>query len=351
MNQQFDRSLEQTAVDVARIFDVDEVAFYDADKRAVYRAGIANSVPESQLLDALTMETAKQAGDLAIAPVRLGGTPIGSLALRHRRAMSGTVIEAIANLAAISVERSRAIERATRAEASRRNEELRAAMLDALAHDLKTPLTAIKAAITSLISAPPRSPQGVQELLSIIHEENERLNQTVSEAVQMARIDAGKVTLDRRLQDVGQLIENSLAALRPAELASRVDVHVTPSLPQVEIDGDLIRQALNQLIDNAGKYSIAGGRIEIAAVEEGDAVVVSVADRGPGVNMEEQHRIFEKFYRGGQGTTAVEGTGMGLSIAKGIVEAHGGKIWVLANRWGGATFLFRLRKAGGETGT
>jgi two-component system sensor histidine kinase KdpD len=348
MNQQFDRTLEQTASDVARIFEFDEVAFYDAEKRTVYRAGQTISVSEVQLAEALTIGNAHQTDHLAVAPVRLGGKPIGSLALRSRGTMSDTVIDAIANLAAISVERSRAIERATMAEASRRNEQLRAAMLDALAHDLKTPLTAIKAAITSLISAPPRSAQGVQELLSIINEENERLNQTVSEAVQMARIDAGKVTLDRRLHDIRQVIENSLATLRPADLASRVDVHLAPSLPQVDIDADLIRQALNQLLDNAGKYSIANGRIEIAAVEEGDAVVISVSDRGPGIDMEERQRIFEKFYRGAHGSSAVEGTGMGLSIAKGIVEAHGGKIWAMSNRWGGATFLFRLRKAGSD---
>jgi two-component system sensor histidine kinase KdpD len=222
-------------------------------------------------------------------------------------------------------------------------------MLDALAHDLKTPLTAIKASITTLISAPPRSREGNQELLAIIHEETERLNRTVSEAVQTARIDAGKVLLERRPENVATLIEDSIADIRPAEIASRVVVDLPASLPKIEIDADLIRQVLKQLIDNAAKYSPASEPIEISARREGDWVIISVNDHGPGVNPEEEYRIFEKLYRGRPGSRTTEGTGMGLSIAKGIVEAHGGKIWVESNPWGGARFSFRVRIANGQT--
>jgi two-component system sensor histidine kinase KdpD len=234
------------------------------------------------------------------------------------------------------------------AEASRRNEELRSAMLDALAHDLKTPLTAIKASITTLISAPPRSSQGNQELLVIIHEETERLNRTVSEAVQMARIDAGKLSLERRPQSVADLIADSVADIRPAEATARISVHIPGSLPKVDVDTDLIRHVLKQLLDNAVKYSPANEEIEISAERELDSVILTVNDHGPGVNPEEQYRIFEKFYRGRSGSRTTEGTGMGLSIAKGIVEAHGGKIWVDSNRWGGAAFSFRLRIVDGQ---
>ncbi|HUS07074.1 MAG TPA: DUF4118 domain-containing protein [Bryobacteraceae bacterium] len=343
LNQQFNHVLEQTAADIARIFDIPQVAFLDSATRTVYQGG-AEPFQEPELASVMKTGNAHRDGSMAVTPVRLGGKSIGSMGLRGRTPMNETLVEAIANLAAISVERARAIERASKAEAARRGEELRATLLDALAHDLKTPLTAIKAAISSLITSPPRSSEGEQELLTIISEETDRLNQTVSEAVQMARVDAAKISLVSSRCRVAELLENSLAAIRSPDLARRIAVHVAPSLPEVEVDADLIRQVLAQLIGNAEKYSIADGCIEIAAVEEGDSVVLSVADRGPGVTLEEQSRIFEKFYRGPH-SKSVEGTGMGLCIARAIVEAHGGRIWVVTNHWGGATFLFRVRKA------
>ena len=345
LNEQFDRTLEQTAIDIARVFDLEEVAFYDAETQSTFRAGTGALIPDSELEGVLTTGTMKRASGLSVTPVRLGGNPIGSLGLQGKAPMTDTVVEAIANLAAISLERARAIERATMAEASKKNEELRAAMLDALAHDLKTPLTAIKASITTLLWAPPRSGEGNRELLDIIYEETERLNQTVSETVQMARIDAGKLMLERRPQTVAELIEDSLADVRPQEVAARIVVRLPAALPNIDIDTDLMRQVLKQLIDNAAKYSPPGATIEVAAESEGDSVVVCVNDRGPGVNPDEQYRIFEKFYRGRHNSRTTEGTGMGLSIAKGIVEAHGGKIWVKANQWGGAGFCVRLRTA------
>jgi two-component system sensor histidine kinase KdpD len=349
LNEQFDRTLERIALDIARIFELDEVAFYNAENQTTHRTGSGTSIPEEELKRVLEADAVKRVDEIAVTPVRLGGKPIGSLGLKGRTATSDTVVEAIANLAAISVERARAIERATMAEASRRNEELRAAMLDALAHDLKTPLTAIKASITTLISSPPRTREASQELLSIIHEETDRLNNTVSEAVQMARIDAGKVSLERKHQSVEDLVSQCVAEVRQAEVAARIDTRIPASLPGLDIDADLIRQVVKQLIDNAAKYSIPSGRIEISATEETDSIVLSVADHGPGVSADEQFSIFEKFYRGRHGSKTMEGTGMGLSIAKGIVEAHGGKIWVESNQWGGATFSFRLRKAGAHT--
>jgi len=345
LNERVDRTLEQTAIDVARVFELEEVAFYDAETKSTFRAGAAPLIAESDLASVLVTGVGVQTDARSITPVRLGGKPIGCLGLQGKAPMTETVVEAIANLAAISIERARAMERAATAEASKKSEELRAAMLDGLAHDLKTPLTAIKASITTLIWAPPRSPEGNRELLDIIHEETERLNQTVSETVQMARIDAGKLMLERQPRTVTALIEDSLADVRPAEIASRIVIHVPEALPSIDIDADLMRQVLKQLIDNAAKYSPPGAPIEVSAEADGDSVIVSVDDHGAGVNPEEQYRIFEKFYRGQHSSRTTEGTGMGLSIAKGIVEAHGGKIWVKSNQWGGAGFCIRLRMA------
>ncbi len=309
--ERFDRTLEQTAIDIARVFGLDEVAFYDAETKSAFRVGTGLLIPESELAAVLINGFVKPSGTTSITAVSLGGKPIGSLGLHGKTPMNETVVDAIANLAAISLERARAIERATMAEASKRNEELRAAMLDGLAHDLKTPLTAIKASITTLISAPPKSRERNQELLAIIDEETERLDRTVSEAVQMARIDAGKLTLERRPVRVADLIEASIADIRPTEIAARVAVHLPDLLSKIDIDTDLIRQVLKQLIDNAAKYSPANELIEISAKEEKDWMIISVNDHGAGVNPEEQFKIFEKFYRGRHASRTSEGTGMG----------------------------------------
>ncbi len=190
LDDNFDRILPNAATDVARIFQVERVALYDAAGGKTFRHGA--EVDQAQLLQVAQSGAAFHKADekYTIAPLHLGGKPVGSLAIRGETGATLTLVEAIANLIAIGLERARAIERAASAEAARRNEELRAAMLDGLAHDLKTPLTAIKASVTSLISRYPRTEARREELLSIVDEETDRLHRIVSEAIQMARIDA-----------------------------------------------------------------------------------------------------------------------------------------------------------------
>jgi two-component system sensor histidine kinase KdpD len=251
-----------------------------------------------------------------------------------------TLVEAMANLIAIGLERAHAIERAASAEAARRSEELRSAMLDGLAHDLKTPLTAIKASITSLISGYPRTEERKEELLTIVNEETDRLHRIVSEAIQMGRIGAGKVSLQRGTHPLHEIVTGVLSDLKLS--ASRLRLDIPHGLPPLFVDGDLIGQAIKQLLDNADRYSPPGSPIAVLARLEPDWIVVSVADSGPGVKADEQSRIFEKFYRGTHSARFREGTGMGLSIAKGIIEAHGGKITVSGRPEGGSVFSVQL---------
>src|SRR5207245_6006302 len=160
----------------------------------------------------------------SVAPLHLGGKPIGSLAIGGEAGATLTLVEAIANLIAIGMERARAIERAASAEAARRNEQLRAALLDGLAHDLKTPLTAIKASVTSLISGFPRTEERRGELLTIVNEETDRLHRIISETIQMARIDAGKVSLQRRPHTLDEIVTEAVAGLKLGE--SRVELDI-----------------------------------------------------------------------------------------------------------------------------
>ena len=299
-------------------------------------------VDQAQLLQVAQSGAAFHKADekYTIAPLHLGGKPVGSLAIRGETGATLTVVEAIANLIAIGLERARAIERAASAEAARRNEELRAALLDGLAHDLKTPLTAIKASVTSLISRYPRTEARREELLSIVDEETDRLHRIVSEAIQMARIDAGKVSLQRSPHALHEIVTGALGGLKLSPARVRLDI---PSeLPQLSVDADLVGQALKQLLDNADRYSPPGSPIEVSASVVDDSIVVSVGDSGPGVTPDEQSRIFDKYYRGRHSARFPDGTGMGLSIAKGIVEAHGGRLSVSVRPEGGSIFSLRL---------
>jgi two-component system sensor histidine kinase KdpD len=205
---------------------------------------------------------------------------------------------------------------------------------------LKTPLTAIKASVTSLISGYPRTEERKEELLTIVNEETDRLHRIVSEAVQMGRIDAGKVSLQPSPHPLHEIVTDALSELKLS--ASRLQVKIPEQLPPLFVDRDLIGQAMKQLLDNADRYSPPGSPIAVSARLEADSIVVSVADSGPGVKADEQSRIFEKFYRGRHSSRFGEGTGLGLSIAKGIIEAHGGKITVSARPEGGSVFSMQL---------
>jgi two-component system sensor histidine kinase KdpD len=340
LDENLDRILPKAVTDIARIFDVEQAAIYDAAAEKTYRHGAG--VDEVQLREVAQSGAAvhNPEGKYSVAPLRLGGRPNGSLAIRGETGATLTLVEAIANLIAIGMERARAIEKAASAEAARRNEELRAAMLDGLAHDLKTPLTAIKASVTSLISGYPRTEERKGELLTIVNEETDRLHRIVSEAIQMGRIDAGKVSLQRSLHPLHEIVTGAFSDLKLS--GSRLRLDIPDHLPELFVDSDLIGQAMKQLLDNADRYSPPGSPIAVSARLEPDSVVVSVADSGPGVKADEQSRIFEKFYRGVHSARFPEGTGMGLSIAKGIVEAHGGRIMVSAGPDGGTIFSVQL---------
>jgi len=284
-------------------------------------------------------------GDLAIVPVRLGGQALGSLGLAGKLP-SNEVLNAVAYLVAIGIERERALEEAARAEAARQSEMLKSALLDSLAHDLKTPLTSIKAAATSLLGG--ERPPSDRELLSIIDEEADRLNRIAAEVVAMARIEAGKLHPDKQPHEIGEIIANTVTDMQTALGKRPVEIRVPATLPQVEVDFEFVQQVLKQLLDNALKYSPEGSPLAIRAALEYHTVVVSVEDRGPGIDEDERARIFNKFFRGRRNRFQTHGTGMGLAIAKGIVEAHGGKLWVTSEPGHGSVFSFSLPLHKGE---
>jgi two-component system sensor histidine kinase KdpD len=270
----------------------------------------------------------------------LGGAPIGSLAIPAAD-LTDTVLQSIVNLAAIGLERARGEEATARAEAARQSGELRATMLDALAHEFKTPLTSMKVAAADLRS----SALGARdrELATIIDEDLDRLQALVTDAVQMVRVDSGDVRPRLNLWSLAEVVGWTLRQFEPRLEGHTVTTRIPASL-SVRADRDLLGLALRQLLDNAVKYSPPTAEIEIAA--EGDETVeVSVRNSGPSIPEREQGRLFERFYRGAQ-ARHVPGTGMGLAIVRQIARAHGGSVGVTSGPGLGTVFTVVLPREG-----
>ncbi len=251
-------------------------------------------------------------------------------------------MDAMGSLVAIAIERAGAIEKLTRAEASRESEQLRSALLDSLTHEFRTPLTSIKASATSLLSNSTLSEAERLELLTVINEESDRLNRLVGEAAEMAQLDADKIELQLGPHPINEAIDAALDKTKSAMAKHPVSIEIPPGLPMVTMDVTRISEAIAQLLENAAKYSPAGSAIQLTAEAQNRTLMVSVSDRGPGIDDFEQSLIFEKFYRGRNQRLQVQGTGMGLAIAKAIVEAHGGRIGVTSQPGHGSVFYFTL---------
>jgi two-component system, OmpR family, sensor histidine kinase KdpD len=274
-------------------------------------------------------------------PVRLGVRPIGSLGISGAQ-LSRQSVEAVGTLVAIAIERARAVEQLGQTEAERRGERLKSALLDSITHDFRTPLTSMKASVTSLLSSSNSDSAQSRELLTIIDEECDRLNHLVEEAGEMAKLEAGELTLDLAPVPVCEIIQAALAHCKSALGGRQVDLHLSPNLPMVRADLERAKEALVQLIDNANLYSPADQPIIITAELTGDTVTTSVADRGPGIDDFEQTMIFDKFYRGKDQRYLVRGTGMGLPIARAIIAAQQGNMSVTSQLGHGSVFSFTL---------
>jgi two-component system sensor histidine kinase KdpD len=251
-------------------------------------------------------------------------------------------MEAIGSLVAIAIERAGAVEKLAHSEAGRESQRLRSILLDSVTHDFRTPLTAIKASAQSLLSDAQLDDASRKELLTVINEESDRLDRLVGEAAQMAQLDAHAVELDLRPHDIGEAIDAALATNQNVLSRHVVKVVVSDSLPRVLMDLRHTEEIISQLLDNAGKYSPRGTPITITAEVQGNMLVTSVADQGPGIDAIDQSMIFDKFYRGRDQRQSVQGTGMGLAIAKAIVEAHGGTISLTTQPGRGSVFSFTL---------
>ena len=325
-------------------FGVDAAALFVSGRSDIYRSGPASGPLDSESLKSVTARgdpMIESQRHLFFVPLRLGVRTVGALGISGGM-LSRETLEAVGSLAAIAIERAGAVENLTKAEAAKEGEKLRSALLDSVTHEFRTPLTSIKASVTSLLSDAKLDSTQRRELLTVIDEESDRLNRLVGEAAEMAQLDAGGVELQREPHQIKEVIERAVEESKQVVSGHPVEIVIPPQMPAVRIDLERMKEVLSHLLENAGKYSPAGTPIRITAESKDKRLTVNVSDRGPGIDDFEQALIFDKFYRGRDQRTRIQGTGMGLAIAKAIVEAHGGTIGVTSQLGSGSVFYFSL---------
>src|SRR5215211_7273285 len=244
-----------------------------------------------------------------------------------------------------------AFERASHAEALRQSEKLKSALLDAVTHDLRTPLTSIKASVTTLLDeargrghseAVALDAESKLEMMEVIDEESDRLSRFINGLIELARIEAGELHLRRRWGDIDEIISDALARAEPITRDHRIELDLEKELPGVRVDERAVSEVVYTLIDNAAKYSPKSSTIRLIVRRAGDELIqMAVEDGGPGIPNDLRERVFDKFFRatrnGDVTTRQPTGTGMGLAIAKGIIEAHEGRIWIESGEGGRGT--------------
>jgi K+-sensing histidine kinase KdpD len=240
----------------------------------------------------------------------------------------------------------KAFEQASEAETLRRSEKLKTALLDAVTHDLRTPLTSIKAAATTLLGNAKSGAideEGRRELLSVIDEESDRLNRFVEEMMELAQIEGGHLLLRRAPISTGEIVNAALDRAAAVLGPHPVEVAIEDKLPLLQVDAASIAGVVFELLENAARYSPAGAPITIRANKAAaEWVQVAVEDEGTGIAPEYRERIFEKFFRAPRPAADNRGFGVGLAIARGIVEAHGGRIWAEARNGPGIVLHFTV---------
>lgn len=250
-----------------------------------------------------------------------------------------------------------AFERASHAEALKQSEKLKSALLDAVTHDIRSPLTSIKASVTTLLDEKAGNSQNGKravlneemrhDMLVVINEETDRLNHFVEGMLELAKIEAGEIEFRRQWDAVDEIISAAVSRAEPLVRRHKIKVEIEKELPVIRVDSRAVTEVIYTLVDNAAKYSPPGSTITIAVKRLDDSqILFAVEDEGGGIAPELRERVFDKFFRatrdGDSGGGQPPGSGVGLSIAKGIVEAHDGRIRTNEGKTGGARFEFTL---------
>jgi len=327
----------QLAELVHEIFALEAVIIFDADLHETYQAGFWNVDSQELAQNVYYFESSDDDPETGIARrvLRLGNVPIGSIVMRGDT--SPLTNNAIASLIAITFDRYRAFANESRIETERQTEQLRATVLDALAHEYKTPLTAIRAASTGL-SEMGKLSAGQADLVSLISEQTDLLSDLTTKLLTTARLDADEVTVHAIPIGVAPLIDEVVASMSERLATMKVSIDVPNDRLVLCCDRRLITMLLTQYIDNACKYAIFGTTITIRAVQSKSEVIFSVHSFGPVIPIADRERIFDRYYRSSNSSNRAPGTGIGLSVAKRAATIHNGYVWVTSDQDEGNTF-------------
>lgn len=325
---------------LVRTFHFEAVAYYDCATGDVFREGPR----EDAIAQHLFAEAAYKTGVIAEridnsfrVRIRFAGRVLGILVVRGGN-ISEPTVRALAERIEVGLERVSAHEAQRLAEDTRKGEALKSAVLDSLVHEIKTPVSVIKTAATSLLSRD--SDAGIRrELLTLIDQETDRLDDAVSHAFWTARIEAGILRQGKSAHQMQALLSEVVSDLEPLLRGRAVKIDLPDLLPPANFDFRMVKAVLKELLTNAVKYSPPGSPLAVSVRHAGDEIITSVTDSGAGIRPDEKERIFEKHYRS---SAKAPGTGLGLAFAKTIVEAHGGQIGVRSGRGSGSTFHFSL---------
>ncbi len=341
---------QQLAELVHDIFDLEAVALFDADLHKVYQAGYWSVDPDEMAQNVYYFETTDDEPEIGIGRrvVRLGAVPIGSLVVRGDT--NPLTNNAIASLIAITFDRYRAFANESRIETERRTEQLRATVLDSLAHAYKTPLTAIRAASTGLSEMGHLSP-GQAELVSLIDEQTSLLGELTTRLLTTARLDAGDVAIHVERVNAGTLVEEVVSSLKERLASMKVTIEIEDEDLVLKCDRQLLVMLLTQYIDNACKYAHFGTTITIGVLAAGAEAIFSVHSYGPVIPMADRERIFDRYYRSSGYANRAPGTGIGLSVAKRAAQIHGGYVWVTSDEQEGTTFFAAIPLTAGKETT
>lgn len=352
---------KEQVVEISEAFIKEQLAAQSAillpdETRHGLVAASANALPVESHLALVALESGKlvrsdEVSGLGYAPLYLplGGSMRirGVLAVKfandHLEPTPETIslLEALASLVAVALERLHYVEVAQGTEVKMLTERLRSSILSALSHDLRTPLTAMVGLADSLFLIKPALPAVALETAQALHEQSARLAGLVGNLLDMARLNAGEVTLRREWQPLEEVVGAGIKLLGNALAEHPVKVELARDLPLLNFDAVLIERVLCNLLENAAKYAPPHTAIELSAQRQGEFVEIAVKDHGPGFPGERREELFNMFVRG-QPASGKPGTGLGLAICKAIVEAHGGRIRADNSPAGGACVSFTL---------
>jgi two-component system sensor histidine kinase KdpD len=337
----------QLAQLILRIFRAEAVAIFDAESGACDTTGVW-AADERELAKECYLEQADAEDKTTHTSRRLlrkGVDSIGAIAIRGD--LGSLAVDALASLTAITLDRCISFQKESEIEAAHQSERLRAAVLDSLAHAVKTPLTAIQTATAGLSEVGSLNPPQ-QELAALIDDESRALSQLSTRLLQTAKLDVQELSVAKDEIVVGDLVAEALEEQQGRMAGHPVEVTVPDPRLTVRGDRELLSMALAQFLDNAAKYSYVDAAVQVSAWESHSEAIISVHNSGPTIPIADRERIFQRFFRSEGTMHLAAGTGIGLSTVKMAAEAHQGHVWVISTANEGTTFFLSLPLHGGQ---